>query len=88
MIIGDSTQLNFFFCCLYVCCFRLTKADRFLSSELAWDRGRLGSGMVEMIISGWGLTQLDYHLCLIEASRSLNSYAMLKEKVHLLSPKS
>jgi hypothetical protein len=59
-----------------------------LSSRSAWDSGSPGPGVEEVVISGQGSTQLVYHLCLIEASRSLNSYAMLKEKVHLLSPKS
>ena len=31
--------------------FVLTKAGRFLSSRSAWDRARLGPGMVEMAIS-------------------------------------
>jgi hypothetical protein len=40
-----------------------------------------------MVISGSGHTQLVYCLCLTEADRSLNSFAMLKENVRLLSPK-
>jgi len=56
----------------------LTKADRFLSLGPAWDGARLGPGVVEMVISGRGPTQLAYHLCLTEAGRSLNSFTVLK----------
>jgi hypothetical protein len=38
-------------------------------------------------ISGQGPTQLCLHLCIMEASRSLNSFAELKENVCLLFPK-
>ena len=49
---GDPTQLEFF---VYA------YKDRFLSS---W----LGPGVVEMVISGQGPTQIIYHQCLTEAS--------------------
>jgi hypothetical protein len=52
---------------------------RFLSSGSTCNRACLGPGMVEMVISGWGPTQLAYHLCLTEAGRSLNSFAMFKK---------
>jgi hypothetical protein len=70
----DATQL-----CLL---FMLTKTVRFPSSKTAWDRGSLGPGpgVVGMIISGWGLTQLAYCLYLTVAGRSLNSFAILKKK--------
>ena len=75
---GNPTQLS--------CLFMLTRAGRFMSSELAWDSARLGLGMVEMVISGWHPIQLTYWLCLMEDS--LNSFAMLKKKCGcLLSPK-
>ena len=66
-----------------------TKAGRFLSSRSAWDTGRSGLGVVKMEISvsGWGPTQLAYCLCLTEAGRYLNSFAVLKENVCLMSPK-
>jgi hypothetical protein len=48
-------------------------------SMSAWDRARLGPGVVEMVILGWGQTVLAYHLSVTEACRSLNSFAMLKE---------
>ena len=38
--------------------FLLTKADRFLGSGPSCDRARLGPGVVEMVISGWGPNQL------------------------------
>jgi hypothetical protein len=57
----------------------LIKTDRFLSSWSAWDTASLGLGAVEMIIS--------YNLCLTEAGRPLNSFAILKENVCLLSLK-
>ena len=40
-----------------------------------------------MVISGQDPTQLVYDLCLTEARRSLNYFAILKENVCLLSPK-
>lgn len=40
------------------------KAGRFLSSRSAWDTASLGPGVVEMVISGQGPTQLIYHQCL------------------------
>jgi hypothetical protein len=36
----------------YIFLFVFTKADRFLSSRLAWGRADLGPGVVEMAISG------------------------------------
>jgi hypothetical protein len=39
---------------------------RFLSSRLTPDRADLGPGVVEMVISGQGPTQLVYCLCLTE----------------------
>jgi hypothetical protein len=39
MIAGDPTQLRFLF--------MLTRAGRFLSSGLAWDRAKLGPGVEE-----------------------------------------
>jgi hypothetical protein len=65
----------------------LTNADKFLSSGLAWDKANSAPGVVEMIISGWDPAHLAHCLCLTEANRSLNSCAMLKENVCLLSPK-
>jgi hypothetical protein len=62
----------------------LIKADRFLSSGSSGDRARISPGMVEMVILGQGPTQLVYHLCLTEAGRFLNSFAMLKEEVWTL----
>jgi hypothetical protein len=41
-----------------------TNAGRFLNSRSAWDRANLGSGVVKMVIPGWGPTQLSYCLCL------------------------
>jgi hypothetical protein len=58
----------------------LTKAGRFLSSRLTRDRARVGTGKVEMVISGQGPTQPVYPLCLTEAGRALNSFAMFKKK--------
>jgi hypothetical protein len=58
-----------------------------LRSVSAWDRGRLGSGMVEMAISGQRPTQLACHLCLTEAGKSFNIFEMFKKVVCLLSPK-
>jgi hypothetical protein len=57
----DPIQLSFLFI--------LTKADRFLSSRLAWDRENLGPGpgVVGMVISGQGSTQLVYPVCLTKA---------------------
>ena len=63
-----------------------TNAGRFLSSRSAWDRANLGPGVVEMVISGQDPTQLVYCLCLTQAGRSLNSFAMLKEKCVLAVP--
>jgi hypothetical protein len=40
---------------------------------------------VKMVISRWGSTQLAYCLCLTEGGRTLNSFAVLKENVRLLS---
>ena len=71
MMLADPTLLSFLF--------MLTKADGFLSSGTAKDRRRLGSGVAEMVISGQGLTQLVYHLCLTKVYRTVNSFAMLKE---------
>jgi hypothetical protein len=56
-IAEDPTQLNFLF--------MLPKAGRFLSSGSSQDRARLGLGMVEMVISGQGPTQLVYPLCFV-----------------------
>ena len=41
------------------------------------DRAKLGPGVVEMLISGQGSTQLIYSLCLTKANRSLNSFAFV-----------
>jgi hypothetical protein len=75
---GDPTQLEFF---VYA------YKDRFLSSWQDRDRARLVPGVVEMVISGQGPTQIIYHQCLTEASWFLTSFAILKENVCLLSPK-
>ena len=74
LIAGDPIQLS-------VSLFMLTKADRFLSSGLSWDRAQLGpwggrNGHFRM-----GSQPASYHLCLTKADRSLNSFAMLKENV-------
>ena len=61
-----------------------TFAGKFLSSRSAWDTLSPGPGVVEMVISGLGPTQLVYHLCLIEAGRSLSSFARIKDSVCLL----
>ena len=66
---------------------KATNAVRFLSSRSALDRANLGPGVVEMVISGQGPTQQPYCLCLRKAGRSLNSFAMLKEYVSSLPPK-
>jgi hypothetical protein len=66
MIEGYPTQLRFLF--------MLTRARRFLSSGLAWDRARLGPGIVEILEQG--PTQLAYCLWLVEVGRSLNSFAI------------
>jgi hypothetical protein len=58
-----------------------TNAGRFLSSRSAWDTMSPGPGVVEIVISGQGLTQLAYHLYLEKADRSLNSLAMLRKNV-------
>lgn len=63
------------------------KGRQVLSSPWTWNRARLGPGVVKMVvISGLG-TQLVYCLCLTEVGRSLNSFAVLKGNVYLLSPK-
>jgi hypothetical protein len=54
-------------------------AERFLCSGSSWYRTRLDPGVVEMVISGQGPTQLVYHLCLTEAGQSMNSLTVLKE---------
>ena len=46
-------------------------------------RGVSGPGMVDMLISGQGPTYLDSHLCLTEADRAVNSFAISKENVCL-----
>jgi hypothetical protein len=43
------------------------------------DRAGIGPGVVEMVLSGQNPTQMSYYLCLTEAGRSLNSFAMFKE---------
>ena len=43
VMVGDPTRLSFLF--------MFSKADRFLSSGSAWDRARLGPGVVDMVIS-------------------------------------
>ena len=43
--------------------------------------------MVEIIISGWGLIQLAYYLCLRKIEKSLNSFEILKNNVCSLCPK-
>jgi hypothetical protein len=64
-------------------CQKDTKAGRFPSSRLAWDRMNLGPGVVGMVISGWDPTQLNLLFVPTKAGRSLNSLAMLK--MYLLS---
>lgn len=49
-----------------------TKADRFHSSRLAWDRASLSPGMMVMLISVWDPTQQSYCLCLCLLSLSKN----------------
>jgi hypothetical protein len=61
------------------------KVGRFLRSGSARDRARLGSRVLEMVISGQGPTQLAKHLCLTMADRSLNSFALLRKILCLLS---
>jgi hypothetical protein len=88
--LGLNHQSKKVFICLFVCLFvfMLTKADRFLSSELAWER----AGKVR---PGWGRDgnfrtrshPASYCLCFTEAGRSLNAFAMLKENLCLFSPK-
>ena len=56
---GDPTHLGFF---------DYAYKDRFLSSWQDRDRARLVPGVVEMVISGQGPTQIIYHQCLTEAS--------------------
>jgi hypothetical protein len=65
----------------------LSKADRFLSSQSAWERLWLGPSVIEMAISELGPTEVAYPLSLTDTGRLLNSFAMLKENVCLLSPK-
>jgi hypothetical protein len=77
VITVDPTQLRLLFL--------LTKADIFLRLGSAWDRGRLSPGVVQRVISGLGSTQVDFHLCLKETGRFLNSFAMLEENMHAIS---
>jgi hypothetical protein len=72
VIARNPTQLSF------VCLFMLKKTDKLLTLASAWDRARLGPGVVDMLNSGQDSTQLAYCLCLTEAVRSLNSFARLK----------
>ena len=51
-----------------------TKADRFLSSRSAKDRGRLGPGVVEMVISRHGLTPLAYLSFLLNKGRHISEF--------------
>ena len=55
VVAGDPTQLNTF---VYP-----YKDGRFPGAGLAWNRAWLGSGVVTMVISGWGPTKLAYHPC-------------------------
>ena len=59
-------------------CQKDTKAGRFLSSRLAWNRVNLGPGpdMVRMAIVGQDPTQLNLLFVLTKAGRSLNSVAI------------
>jgi hypothetical protein len=41
-----------------------------------------GPGMAEMVISGQGPTKLVYHMYLTKADRSLNTFAILREKIY------
>ena len=68
-------------------CQKDTKAGRFLSSRSARDTASSGPGMVDLVISGWGPSKVVYRLYFNRDRRSLNSFAMLKENVCLLSPK-
>jgi hypothetical protein len=56
---------------------------RFLISGLAWDRARLSPGVVEMVVSGCGPTQLIYHLCLTEAGMISEFFSNIKRKCML-----
>ena len=54
-----------------------TKAGRLLSSRSAWNRARIGPGVVGIVISGLDPTQLKL-LSVFKEVRSLNSFAMQK----------
>lgn len=56
-----------------------TKAGRLLSSRSAWNRARIGPGVVGIVISGLDPTQLKL-LSVFNKDRSLNSFAMKKER--------
>jgi hypothetical protein len=53
---GDPNPLIFLF--------MVKKANKFLSLGSAWDRARVGPGVVVMVISGQRSTQLIYSLCI------------------------
>ena len=55
VITEELTQIHFWF--------MFTKADRFLSSNSAWDRTRLGPDLVEMVISGQGPACSQFIVC-------------------------
>ena len=61
-------------------CQKDTKAGRFLSSRSTQDRRLLSPGVVEMVISEQGPTQLVYPMCLTKADVSLNFFVMLTKK--------
>jgi hypothetical protein len=46
-------------------------------------QGLPNPGMVEMVISRQGPTQLVYHLCLTKAGKSLNIYCDIKKKIYI-----
>ena len=44
--------------------------------QIPGTEGSTGPGIVGMVISGWGHTQLDYSLCLTKVDKSLNLSSM------------
>jgi hypothetical protein len=51
------------------------KCRQIVSSRLAWDRANLSIGVVKMVISGQGPTQLSYYLSLCLLSLPTNKGA-------------
>ena len=68
-------------------CQKDTKTGRYKCRKIQEFKVSLGQSVEIKVIPGQSPTQLVYHLCLMEADRSLNSSAMLEGNVYLLSPK-